>query len=625
MVATSSLNFPPVLHNITPDKVVFCYRLGDADSLEVATHYCNVRLVPQENIIGLPCSDDNVITEFEYLDTIEGPLTVAIRKLGNFTSSGLNEIWVIILGYNIPHIYLPDTDPYDPYGPNPLAIASRLHRLGKKVELKRPQHVFDRRGNFKFFDALDSQELYITAVIDAPTKDGAINLINRAIDVDNQPFVTGKMLVDPFGKKLTESQVQYEIDMAEFIDKQAELVGLEVDETVDVDDPYIDPTVRILEGESFYWGWFEPQFAKELIKKQNQRRVFLYNADDTGASDIARDLDTQNSNPWVNLAINVESGYAATAGAVAPPGEDSYLRPRPFIESLHRGSTIGEAFLFSSRHVDWKLVFIGDPLLVVLFPVDLPPDQKFDHAVRIEDFVLPNDEVILITKQNIEEGLAYADRQSQLTQLLLDTNLSSINVAEEIRLLYTLAKWRDHKNQESQINLYSRAINEFLTYILTTTGLTFEQWLDRENHKITILFHQAINATASAEIEDSFDFEEGFWQYDFIYIHEPLTLENIHFDLQLSTTPNFSNVVIDVSSFSSIVGWKFESEKFEFQQMLSSGFPSNFSGRRIRFVSPEEHFLTRGNLFHVRWRALNSDGVPLTNYNVDPKVFIIKT
>ena len=624
MPDTGELGFAPILHNITPDKVAICYRQGDADSLEVANYYCSQRRVPVDNRIALPCSTDNIISETEYLDTIQDPLIAALENIRNEPGSAAErQIWAIVLGYHIPHAYRVGADPYDPYNPYGLgeliAIASRIHRLEKTPDYKRPNHTYDRRGNFRYFDTTDSEELYITAVIDGPTKNIAKRLIERSLDVDNQTFVTGKIFVDPYGRKDTTAQIEFEEDIINFIDFESDYLGLELDQTVDIDDPYQQPIIKALHSDSFYWGRSNPRFAKELFLNQNQRRCFLYNADDIGAADISAPLDMEASNPWLNLAINVEPGYAGTAGTVDAPGEDAYLRPRPFFETLHRGAGLGEAFLYSSRYVDWKIVLVGDPLMVVNFPNSLPYTQD------LSDDRIPNSEVIIRTKNSVEEGIAYAVRQRIILNQIVNTNVSSTNLSEKMPLLYALAKWRDLKDDSNQSDLYAQTINSFITYILSTSGLSLNEWLEANNERISILLNEAIKTSGSANVSSRLIFSEGYWQYDFVYFHSLLTLENIHFELEIATDAGFNNPVISLATRNSILGWKYESEIYSFSQLPSTGFPSNFAGRRTRYSSVEQDFLIRGNLYYVRWRALSSEGEPLTGYFVDPGQLIIKT
>lgn len=621
MAQSGGLGFGPVLHNITPEKVVFCYRDGDADSLEVATYYRSKRGIPENHLIPLPCTNDLYISESQYESQIEIPLINQLTALGeDVSSSGQREIWVIILGYNVPIAFYGSESEYlDPYDPgNLIAVASRLHRLGRERENQYPNPTYDRRV-FKYFDADDSDSVYLTAIINGPTKHAAKKLIDRSVVVDNLTFVTGKVFVDPYGKSDTDAQLQYQADMLDFIEKELPNLGLEsqqTQETIDGSDPFITSMAH----DSFYFGWFTPRYSKSLFLNQNEKRVFLYNADSDAAAQINEPLHDNTSDPWCNLAINVEPGYAVTAGAVADPDENSYLRPRPFFETLHHGATIGEAFLFASPVVDWRIILIGDPLLVVNFPLDLPDSQNPSNTL------IANNECIRRIKEAIEESLAYGRRQSRLLDDVVNKVLLSTDITEEINLLYQTTGWRDQKNASAQNDLLGRAVDAFLTYILRTEGLTFEEWLEANNEKTTEFLNNLLATTlAQGSVDEDFVHEEGNWNYDFSYNHVRNVLENVHFQIQVSLDENFESAAVDESSYLDEDGWKREVEPNVFTPLPSSGFPSNFSGRRVRFVSNKStHVLTRTELYYVRWRPLDRNGVPMGDWTESTNPMIIK-
>lgn len=627
--------FPSTLHNITPERVVFVYNNNVAGSRDVALAYQQARELPDDNLIDLnitaPIPGETGLdaeTPLSYADftgQIEDPLRSALSELGvGFDSSGIGDgsIWVIILGFGIPTSFL-DVDG------TTIAVASALHRLGKSnSDRKSPNHTFNRAGDFKFFDEEDASEVLITAIIDGPTSESAIALINRSVDVDNQTFISGEIFVDPYGLKETEDQIEFQSDILDFISNEAPNLGMPVNSTVDIDNPYLEPTVASFFKDSFYWGWFNPTYSKNLFFNQNQRRVFLYNADDRSASNIhyydsdrATAFDVNGSDLWCNVAVNIDPGYASCAGSVDEVGEDAYLIPRPFFESLHRGATLGEAFLFASKFVNWKTVLIGDPLMVVNFPSDLPSSQDTSNTT------ISNKEAIIRIKNSYEESIAWANRQSRLTSSILETIVDSTNLSEEVYLLEAVNKLNNLKSEINQINLMAPAIDGWLSFILKTTRMNLEEWLDSNNENITHFLNEVIRTVASTSVAVTYEYPEGEWEYIFVYNHILLTFENVHFNLQIAADEYFSDIVVDVSTLLDIEGWKYEREKFSFVQMPDSGFPSNFSGRRIKFISPSDNYLNRTELYYVRWRALDEDGVrvfPISDsYQVDSNPIII--
>lgn len=626
MAVSGGLDFAPVLHNILPERVAVVYNVQKTGSQEVAEYYRDKRSIPNDNLIpisvpvpqpgatGTDC-ENTILNEADYQYLIEDPLKLALENLGNsFSTDNARSIWVIVLCYGIPIAF-------DDNGQK-IAVASKLHRLGHVSDTLVGNHTYDRRGTFKFFDHVDASELLITAVLDGPTVLSVKKLIDRSIDVDNQTFVAGKIYIDPYGKKVEAEEIVYQNDILDFISNELPNLSLEGIITVDVNDPYQEPTISSLTQDSFYWGWFNPTYSKSLFSNQNERRVFLYNADDRGACNIHyydssanSAFDSNGSDLWCNLAINVEPGYACCAGAVDNPGADSFLRPRPFFETLHQGATIGEAFLFASKHVSWKTVLIGDPLMVVNFPVDLPIDQNISNTQ------IPNDEAILRTKVNVETSLAWADRQTRLLLHIRDIVTESSDFDEELQMLHAVDLWHSQKNTNSQSDLYYSIINKWIQYIQLTTNTNVSEWLINHNYKVTNRISSVIEQMG-VNIDSSLKYSPGRWQYDFIYIHPILTLENVFFHLEVSKNDKFTDLAVDTKTSDTVSGWKYEINPYEFASIPTDGYPSNFSGRRLRFEPLSDNFLTPTEVYYVRWTPLNVSGTPLSVTSSSERIII---
>lgn len=627
MAQTSSLSFAPTLHQITPERVAFVYNTNDADSLEVAQYYRDARSIPNENLIGLAITvptqgatgttcETVTLDEADYLYQIENPLSTALEVLGtDFSTDGISPIWVIILGYGIPLAYDDDGET--------IAIASRLHRLGHTVSHKFSNHTYDRRGEFKFFDDNDSTNLFLTAVLDGPTKEAVKKLIDRSLDISNQTFVTGDIFIDPYGKQTTGTDLEYQDDILDFIDNEVSNSGLDTQLTIDIDDPYEEPTVAFFSHDSFYWGWFNPTYAQQLFLSQNERRVFLYNADDRSACNIhyfasGSPFDSNGSDHWCNIAINIEPGYATCAGSVDDPGSDAFLRPLPFFQALHQGATVGEAFLFASEFISWKTVLIGDPLMTVNFPIDIPSDQDTSFSL------IPNNEAILLEKEFIEETLGWGSRQTRLLSDVRDQVVKSKDFTEELNLLVPVNRWFNLKNSTSQADIHFILVSRWLRYIQATTNLSVNQWLDENSHKVTRRLREVIQETGVAAVSDSNVYTQGFWEFIFTFIHQELTLENIFFELEVSRNQTFDSgsILVDVNSSIDVTGWKYEGQPFLFVQMPESGFPSNFSGRRVRFSSPAVNFLRSTEVYYVRWTAVDSLGMPFPGATATERMIV---
>jgi uncharacterized protein (TIGR03790 family) len=615
----------PVLHNITEERVAFVYNANSSDSLEVAEYYRDARNLPNANLIGLNIPapvqgstglvcESVILNEADYVYLIENPLIEAIQNIASLATDGSRTIWVIILGFGIPVSF-------DNNG-EIIAIASRLHKLGISSTNKISNHTFDRR-TFQFFDDQDATQVYITAVLDGPTAAAVKKLIDRSIDVDNQTFITGDLFIDPYGQKVNSDDLAYQENILDFISNEVPNLGIESNLTVDinVEDPYQEPTVLQLFHDAFYWGWFNPTYSNQLLLSQNERRVFLYNADDRAACNIhyyqnSSPFDSNGSDHWCNIAINAEPGYAACAGAVADPGSDSFLQPLPFFQTLHQGATLGEAFLFASKYLNWKTILIGDPLMVVNFPVDLPSDQ--DTA----SVVVQNDEIILRLKYTIEESLGWAARQARLLDDLRDRVVETSILAEELHLLQPLVNWRTLKELEAQRNLYSFLVSRWMTYIELTTNLTLSQWLTENDEKITSELQTVAAATSGESIADAFVYSTGYWELIFTFTHTELTFENVFFKLEISRDSDFETIALTVNSLTDATGWSYESQLYSFTQIPDDGLPSNFSGRRVRYSSPQSNFLRSTEVYYTRWVTLNDVGIEFSGTSDSRRIIV---
>ena len=579
-----------ISHNVLPERTIFCYRADDAESLDVAEYYASQRLLDRRQLIPLHVTSDNEIDYDTYISDIETPLLAAIERLTSINDTGVDSghfsmpfIFCIILGYNLPHIVN--------YNGEKLAIASRVHRLGHDINPKYPNHSYDRKSSYwRFFDDLDNTQLYITAVIDGRTKQDAINLIQRSIKVDNQGYVSGKIVLDPYGNKLTDAQLEYQDQILTFVERDIENLGSNYTTTIDIDDPYKDPIVQFLIEDSFYWGWYTDVASPQMFRDTRTARAFLYNADDAGAADIKADVSEGGS--WCNVAITANNpGYAATAGSVDAPGEDAYLNIRSFFESLQRGSCMGEAFLFSSQFTDWKLMLIGDPLMVVDFPL------PFDEA----RFYKSNKDILYLIIRATETYLRRMDRLSKLIEDAIQyiLELKDFSVMD---IFFKTVEWRDNiAGIEVSKQYVGNLINSFSNYFASThPGSAISNYLSEENILVTSRFADVYSTFTSQAIDSDVLFDDGAWEIVFVYTHEGLSLENIHFAIQVATDSAFTNTVYIIESDVSTVGWEYEKEVSDFYPLPAAGLPSNYASRRVRFISPEDYYLTTGEKYFCR-------------------------
>lgn len=569
-----------VKHNITPDKVLFCYRKGDSESFDVAQYYASLRYLQPFQLCPLPVDNVQEIDYDTYLSSIEAPIFSWITDANKGDSAGHTEmpfVYCIILGYNIPNVL-------NYYGER-ISLASRVSRLGHPVEIKRPNHTFDRK-TWKYFDDIDNGELYVTAVIDGPTKQDAINLIDRGRYISSQGKIGGKIVIDPYGNKQTENQIEYQQEILDFIQYDVDSFGSEWTTTIDIDDPYSDPTIAYLQDDSFYWGWFQNICNPQMFKDGKTPRVFCYNADN--GPFYVKDVPIE-SGLWANVSLQVNNpGYASTAGPVdIPNSEDEYVFPRPFFYSLHQETGIGEAFLTSTKYVDWKMCFVGDPLSVVKFPLEFSDNVDQNLICK---------EIIYRTIRTAEDYINKVDRLNALVESCSNLFLNSPSFAKQY-IFYENVKWKNRVDETEQH--IAKLLVGLKQYHSSTTGEQFGTWLTENDIKVSTRFSEIFKKYTSSDIPSTIIRSNNDWELDFVYTHTELTLEKVFFILEFATDSGFTDIIKTIRMSDSIDGWHYEKEPYIFFPIELSGLSSNYAGRRVRYVSTiETELIHTGYLYY---------------------------
>jgi len=568
-------------HNITPDRVVFVYNSNSAESLEVARYYAKVRYLSTSQLCPVNVPISNTITEGD----LEIDLVWPLQSFMNSNFSSENYVYCIILGYELPTIFT--------NGSNKYSIASRLHRIGHVNDKKYPNFIYDRK-TFKFFNQDDRAEGIVVSHITGPTKKDAINIINRSLEVSLQKYVTGDIVLDPYGKKITSDQLDYQQEILDLIQYDIDSFGLTHTSTVDIDDPYRDPVVPFLEKDSFYWGWFLDRVSPKAFKPTKTKRVFLYNADDDGGGDITNVSNPLNSDRWPNVST-VYGNYAAAAGSVDRPGEDALVYPRPFFESLYRGAGIGEAFFQANKFVEWKNFLVADPLMTVNFPTPF-----------VENTKLPNKEIIFQTIFAVDNSVKYYDKLILNVNQLINNFIESSSF-DAMDTFFANTQWRDRlANADSRNHNYGSIITSLVNYIKLTENQTIDEWLQSQNVQISQSMADVIAVNTLTTISSSQIYSDGYWQFAFYPEHSELTLENLNFVIQIAYDSDFQDILLEKQSTDTL-NWFYEKEKYTYSSLPSTGFPSNYVGRRIMYSGTND-LLEKNSIYYVR--AISDDSGP---------------
>jgi len=340
---------------ISKDNVVFVYRNNDMGSSTVAGHYSDKHGLSPLQLIGIDCSDTEILPNYAtFLSEVEDPIKNAVHGLP------FENTWVIILGYNVPGGF------YD--GIDIISSTSRIARMDHTYVKGENNPLYDRKI-FQRFGSTELGKAYVTSRIDGPTVAFAKNIINNGYAAYNQKYCGGKLFLDPYTDIYIHANYSdpygtgenYRDELLNFEEIAADVLNINICST-SLTDPYLDTTISKLIHDGFYWGSIISDGSNTFFEETDSQRLFFYNVD----IDSAFSVRTISNQYWCYLALN--NDYAACAGSMSEASYSGLLRPKPFFDSLIRGGTVGESFLYSCPQLNWTIAFFGDPLVTTQFP-----------------------------------------------------------------------------------------------------------------------------------------------------------------------------------------------------------------------------------------------------------------
>lgn len=573
---------------LSSENVVFVYRSGDGASLDIANRYQAIHGLADEQLVGVPCSDVDILNDEDEFNTqVLTPLTTALATspLSNRT------IWVIILGFTVPGGFVEGADI--------ISASSRISRINHTFSKKTENYLYNRQI-FARYDGDDADFALITARMDGPNSATVINMMNQGDQLSKQVIVNGKFYIDPYSDRAGPDADRYTDDLVGFLNSTLGSLNLDVFTTQFID-PYFDSVLPSVEGDSFVWSWFTDRTTSSFFKVTNTKRAFFYNADYNAAGLVRSTTEGR----WVPLAIS--AGYSGLAGAMSNPTIDGFLRPKPFFEALRRGATIGEAYIFSVPHVDWTLTFFGDPLVTFDFP---KPDAVAEDETKIGE-----DEMWRLISGDFARSVAYMNVRSDAVSNVRNTVISSTDVATAVDMMSRVNDLIGHNNSERITALFNPfagaffrfPVNFFKTESITSLFKTLDEYLTDREFKVSVLLKNLNEAFADISSVNVLD--EGFWDLEFTISDEAVAFTNYHFQIDISTESDFSDITVTANSLSSQEGWMVEEDDDEFIDMPAGGVQSGFVGKIVRYISQDDEYLVRGQEYYVRYRQRDSSGI----------------
>jgi len=551
--------------------------------------------------IGINCSSTEILdSEDIFDDEILIPLQEALNT--SFLSS--QDIRCIVLGYNVPGGFYSDVS-----SPIIISSTSRISRGCAKKDnifhdfsLKIKNKLYNQQV-FSRLDDINSEFCIVCSRIDAPSLILAKEFVDNAINTSNQFFINGKIYIDPYYGDTSDDGIIYKDSILYCYNTLIPKIKNESFIT-----NYINPTfnsiIPYLENDSFMWSWSKSFAYPDLFKKSIYPRVFLYNAD----SNSAETFRDSNINKWGIQSML--AGYCCYAGAMSNPGITGYLDSLSFFRYLYNGATVGEAFLYSCPFLDWTIGLFGDPLVKISFPLSDTIIEKIDVDYGWEMIFKKIERVLayLIKKQNESFEIRDTIINSGIVDLEVDTLIPSNNlylINNDTSIFSTMTKpIRD---------LFDFILKKNRNYGLDTQFPSINTYLTKKGYKIS---DSLVNLLENTQIDGDNILDEGWWELEFILQDEYFGYENYFFQLEIyedenctikAVNPNGQEINIFKSN-ESILGWTYEKEEYGFRAVPSTGIPTSFVGRKIRYTSRKDtlsninEYLNRGQVYYFKIR-----------------------
>jgi hypothetical protein len=597
---------------ISKSNFIVVYRLGDLDSADFAAYYAakyemdittadpsgnsgtlnGVSWEVNGQLVGVQCSNSEILnTEADFNEQVLDPVKYAMDNAPEL--SGRN-IWGIVLGYRVPGGFQS--------GDNIISSTSRMSRINSSFDRKIGNKLYNR-SVFKRFDSDDANIALICSRLDGPNIQQVKTYVDNAEILSQQLFANGTFYIDPYSDKVGPSGEAYQELLLEFYNDLLPRLNLETWSTTFMD-PYLDVAIPYVNNDSFVWSWFTDRAYSSYFQNTNGIRVFFYNADFDGGYTV-RD---ENGHRWPFLSMSA-GNYVASAGAMSNPSIPGFLNPISFFNSLLRGSTIGEAYLFSLPYLDWTMTLFGDPLPLCSFPSVVVPDENEIEEHECWDRMA----------KSLARSAAHLNKKaSEIGEIINGiADLTSTDKDVELDLLYPSDTFRKFYTEDILYGQLSSLTQTLFDYPrkkyqyagLTTTSPSINDYLTEKGFKVSRIL---LNVFGGAEIDSANLFDEGWWQFEFSVQDKTTSFVHYHFILEVSAEADFSTILHTKNSYG-IRNWTYETSKDNFVPMVFSGVSSSYIGRRVRYESRQDallgidEYLTRGETYYFRVTPYNAE------------------
>lgn len=339
---------------LTPQQVVVVYNEKSPLSKKAAFRYAEVRNIPQENMVGLRLSANNLSRE-NYSRLVEKPLLkIAGEREWRLSSAvslgGKKDIYALLLMPDCPLMVgkIPGNQKENPQLRSSATLDAELALLGARYQLHGtiPNPSFE--GSRQFCETPPAA--LSVCRIDAPDEETIMRMIEEPAQVERQGL-WGWVVVDNGGPYTMGDDWIREV--AALAQRAWQPLFHESSRKT------LATNFPMMQGVAAYFGWYAYPANGPFSATAPESFRFLPGA-------IAFHLHSyscsspKNAKIWVGALL--KRGAAVSAGNASEPYLHATIHPDIFYNRLLRGYTVAEAALQATPYLSWQNLVLGDPL-----------------------------------------------------------------------------------------------------------------------------------------------------------------------------------------------------------------------------------------------------------------------
>jgi uncharacterized protein (TIGR03790 family) len=346
----------------TAENVAVIVNENSADSQRIAEHYARTRGLPESNVLRIQTSTDEAIERDAYVNTIEQPIGLAIRRAGL-----QDRLLYLVLTKGVPLRVNGTTGPNGTVASVDSELTLLYRRMvGQPILLQgsidNPYYLGEREiGEARPFSHRE-HDIYLVTRIDAFTVDQALALIDRAQAMAREGWIvldergtggSGDQWLERAAKRLADQGAQARVVLETTAkparDEKAVLGYYSWGAA--------DPANRV---RSVGMGFLPGSIAASLASFD--ARTFRQPPDDwspTASPDKATWFGGTGDGLLGDL---IRDGVTGVSGQVGEAYLRGAVRPEILFPAYLAGFNLAEAFYLAVPTLSWQTIVIGDPL-----------------------------------------------------------------------------------------------------------------------------------------------------------------------------------------------------------------------------------------------------------------------